>query len=287
MPVSPLTTSSMLPPAGRRRQLLRSRRLRNGRRNGGITAAQVYRPRRRLGLSVPGLRPVFVNASARGSPASPASPTRHRRSPERRSPSARPKASMSSCPRLTAGPSSHGLFFQARRDGRIMFVFPWHDCTLVGFTDTISEATRPTSAPSRPIRLLLGEALRPAPPLPGVGPPLPVAVLTAFAGVRPLLAPTNATPPPAPARSVRQSAATSCASPAGNTPPTGRLRRMPPTTLFRLLGRRPPPCLTARTAIPYYRPPPAGEAAWPTCRRCTPVTSSKHAAEEWASPWKT
>ena len=36
-------------------------------------------------------------------------------------------------PRLT---QTHGIFFQARGDGRMMFVLPWNDCTLVGTTDT-------------------------------------------------------------------------------------------------------------------------------------------------------
>lgn len=36
-------------------------------------------------------------------------------------------------PRLA---QSHAITFQSRRDGRIMFVLPWDDCSLVGTTDT-------------------------------------------------------------------------------------------------------------------------------------------------------
>lgn len=36
-------------------------------------------------------------------------------------------------PRLA---QSHAITFQSRRDGRIMFVLPWEDCSLVGTTDT-------------------------------------------------------------------------------------------------------------------------------------------------------
>src|SRR5205823_185719 len=30
----------------------------------------------------------------------------------------------------------HAIAFQAKRDGRIMFVLPWNDCSIVGTTDT-------------------------------------------------------------------------------------------------------------------------------------------------------
>ena len=36
-------------------------------------------------------------------------------------------------PRVTR---AHAICFQARRDGRIMFVLPWNDCSIVGTTDT-------------------------------------------------------------------------------------------------------------------------------------------------------
>ena len=59
-------------------------------------------------------------------------------------------------PRLT---QSHAIFFQGRRDSRMMFVLPWNDCTMVGTTDTDFQGD-PADARANPadIEYLLHEA---------------------------------------------------------------------------------------------------------------------------------
>ena len=80
---------------------------------------------------------------------------------------------------------SHAITFQARRDGRILFVIPWGDCSLVGTTDT-DWIGNPADAraTSGDVEYLLTEVRRlfPAAENP----------ITTFAGVRPLLRSTAA-----------------------------------------------------------------------------------------------
>lgn len=81
-------------------------------------------------------------------------------------------------PRVTAG---HGIFFQARSDGRLLFVLPWGDCSLVGTTDTDFSGD-PTTARVEPadVDYLLRE-------LRWILPDAPTDIITTFAGVRALL----------------------------------------------------------------------------------------------------
>ena len=74
----------------------------------------------------------------------------------------------------------HAITFQARQDGRIMFVIPWGDCSLVGTTET-DWTGDPGAARATPadVEYLLAEARRLF--------PITGNVLTTFAGVRPLL----------------------------------------------------------------------------------------------------
>ena len=76
-----------------------------------------------------------------------------------------------------------------------MFILPWHDCTLVGTTDTDFRGD-PADARPEPtdIDYLLGEARSLLPHSPATIGLSPAAVLTAFAGVRPLLASDQSDP---------------------------------------------------------------------------------------------
>jgi len=156
-------------------------------------------------------------------------------------------------PGLTQG---HGVFFQSRQDRRMIFVIPWLDCTLVGTTDTdfpgAPELVHPAEAD---IHYLLERARA---VLPGCAVERG-AVLTAFAGVRPLLGSVQAAPS---ARSrehklVRQGQ--NLLTIAGGKYTTFRaIAAQGVDGAFAMLGRRPPPCRTAREPIPDRTPAPGG-----------------------------
>lgn len=75
---------------------------------------------------------------------------------------------------------THAITFQARQDGRILFVIPWDNCSLVGTTDT-DWTGNPADARALPadVEYLLTEVRR---LFPAAGP-----VITTFTGVRALL----------------------------------------------------------------------------------------------------
>jgi glycerol-3-phosphate dehydrogenase len=78
----------------------------------------------------------------------------------------------------------HGVFFQSPTDGRMMFLLPWYDSSLLGTTDT-DFAADPSRANAEPadVEYLIAaaNALLPEAHL------QPGDVITTFAGVRPLL----------------------------------------------------------------------------------------------------
>ena len=75
---------------------------------------------------------------------------------------------------------SHAITFQAHCDGRILFVIPWGDCSLVGTTDTDWTGNPADArATATDVEYLLDEVRRLFPAV--------EAPLTTFAGVRPLL----------------------------------------------------------------------------------------------------
>ena len=91
-------------------------------------------------------------------------------------------------PRLTQG---NGIFWQAR-DGRLVFVVPWLDCTILGATDTdYTGDAGDVHADAGDVDYLLTELRRAMPDVAADE----SAIITSFAGVRPLLhsagAPTN------------------------------------------------------------------------------------------------
>jgi glycerol-3-phosphate dehydrogenase len=160
-------------------------------------------------------------------------------------------------PRLTR---DHAIAFQAERDGRIMFLLPWHDCTLVGTTDTDYRGS-PDDVRATPadVAYLLAEVRRLVP-----GSAVTESdVITAFAGLRPLLKADAAHSNAPSARSrehrlVRQGA--NLLTVAGGKYTTYRAIAAEVTDeVYRLLGdRHPPACRTADTPIPDPRPDPAG-----------------------------
>lgn len=152
---------------------------------------------------------------------------------------------------------SHGIFFQNRPDGRMIFVLPWNGCTLVGTTDTdFTGDPSDVHATSADASYLL-EATRSI--LPGSD-VTKADVITTFAGVRPLLRSADADPS---ARSrdhriVRQNE--NMLSVAGGKYTTFRLiAQQVVDEVYRLLGSRPPRCRTATTPLPDPRTPAAGE----------------------------
>ncbi len=81
---------------------------------------------------------------------------------------------------LLAHRSERGIFWQAR-DGRLVFVVPWFDCTILGATDTdFTGDAAEAHADECDREYLLSEFSR---TFPGIQP----EVITTFAGVRPLL----------------------------------------------------------------------------------------------------
>ncbi len=81
----------------------------------------------------------------------------------------------------------HALIFQARRDGRVLFILPWGDGTILGTTDTdFADDPGHARAEAQDVEYLLAETRR---LLPGRSP----EIITSFAGVRALL-PSEAAP---------------------------------------------------------------------------------------------
>src|SRR6266513_1068034 len=92
-------------------------------------------------------------------------------------------------PKLTQG--DRAITFQAKRDGRIMFIMPWNGCTLVGTTDTDFKGDpNEVRADGEDIDYLLSEVR-------GMLPEANVDysdIITTFAGLRPLLGTDEANP---------------------------------------------------------------------------------------------
>ena len=92
-------------------------------------------------------------------------------------------------PKLT---EHHAIAFQAKRDGRIMFVLPWNDCSIVGTTDTdFGGSPDDVRAEAADIEYIMNEvhALFPATSVDYAD------IITTFAGLRPLLHSGNGSKP--------------------------------------------------------------------------------------------
>ncbi len=94
-------------------------------------------------------------------------------------------------PKLT---ENHAVAFQAKRDGRIMFVLPWNDCSIVGTTDTDFDGSPDeVCADAADIEYIMSEVH-------ALFPQVRVdyaEIITTFAGLRPLLHNGNGSKPSA------------------------------------------------------------------------------------------
>ena len=157
-------------------------------------------------------------------------------------------------PRLT---QDHAIAFQARRDGRMLFVLPWGDYSLVGTTDTEFHGDANSARVERAdIEYLLDEvrALFPEAPLSEAD------VATTFTGVRSLLAADGAAPS---ARSrehrvVRHGR--NLLSIVGGKYTTYRaIAQETVDAAVTILNVTAQPCRTAEVLLPNHRPEPTGE----------------------------
>jgi glycerol-3-phosphate dehydrogenase len=157
-------------------------------------------------------------------------------------------------PRLTR---QHGLFFEGRRDGRMMFVIPWlDDCTLLGTTDTDFPGD-PTHIHADPVDVayLLREINELLPHRAIVK----KDILTTFSGVRPLLRAPQDNPSDRPREHRIARHGENLLSVAGGKYTTYRaVADQVVERVYRVLGKRAPRCLTADTPLPDHRPPQHG-----------------------------
>ena len=157
-------------------------------------------------------------------------------------------------PRLT---ERHAVVFPARRDGRILFVIPWGDCSLVGTTDTdFRDDPGVVRTERADVEYLLSEVR-------ALFPDVSVSesdIVTTTAGVRALLRSDAGTPS---ARSrehrvVRQGR--NLLSIAGGKYTTYRLiAAQTVDAALEILNAKAAPCRTAEVPLPNRRPAPTGE----------------------------
>ena len=176
-------------------------------------------------------------------------------------------------PRLT---QEHAIAFQARRDGRILFVLPWGDYSLVGTTDTEFQGDADQARAERvDIEYLLTEvrALFPEAQL------SEAEVATTFTGVRSLLA-SNAASPSARSREHRVVRhGRNVLSLVGGKYTTYRaIAQETVDAAFRILTVTAPPCRTAEVPLPNQRPAPTGEKISDSPTVC--VSDIAHACEQ-------
>jgi len=157
-------------------------------------------------------------------------------------------------PQLT---QKYALAFQARSDGRVLFVLPWGDCSIVGTTDTDFDGD-PASVRVEPadIEYLLAEVNT---LLPGKA-VTPADIITTFAGVRALLRSDHAAPSARSREHRIARAGQNLVHIAGGKYTTYRLIARDAVNLAeRILDRRPSACRTGDTPLRSHRPPPTGD----------------------------
>jgi glycerol-3-phosphate dehydrogenase len=156
-------------------------------------------------------------------------------------------------PRIT---QETGIFFQARRDGRMLFVIPWGDYSLVGTTDTdFSGGPDDVYAGPADIQYLFSE-LRLLMPEAKIS---ESDIVTTFAGVRPLLHSDLSNPSQRSRehRIVRQGQ--NLLSIAGGKYTTYRaIAEQAVDEIYSICGAQPVRCRTAETPLPEHRPQPSG-----------------------------
>lgn len=157
-------------------------------------------------------------------------------------------------PKLT---QEHAITFQAKSDGRILFILPWGDCSLLGTTDT-NFTGDPATVNAEPgdIAYLLSElhAL-----MPGVGIGYS-DIITTFAGVRALLRKDDRSPSARSREHVIVQHGRNLLTIAGGKYTTYRaIAEQVVDRTYKMLGEHRAPCRTAKTPLPQHRPQPSGE----------------------------
>jgi glycerol-3-phosphate dehydrogenase len=157
-------------------------------------------------------------------------------------------------PRLT---QEHAIAFQARADGRVLFVMPWGDCSLVGTTDTDWRGD-PADVRADPadIEYLLRE-------IQSLFPQRNISesdIITTFAGVRSLLHSETANPSARSREHQITQLGQNLLSIAGGKYTTYRaIATSVVDQVYGILGSRTAPCRTAETLLPQHRPLSSGE----------------------------
>jgi glycerol-3-phosphate dehydrogenase len=155
-------------------------------------------------------------------------------------------------PRLT---NEHAITFQSRRDGRILFVIPWGESSVVGTTDTDWRGDEPRATPED-IEYLLAEIRTLFPDRAFNA----ADIITTFAGVRALLRSELRNPSQRSREHLIARQGSNLISVAGGKYTTYRLIAQQAVDLaYEVLASRPDPCRTAETPLLPHRPTPAGE----------------------------
>ena len=157
-------------------------------------------------------------------------------------------------PRLT---KQHAIAFQSRRDGRIMFIIPWGDCSIVGTTDTDwrGDAGDVRAEPAD-VEYLLEEVRSILPECSAKS----SDVITTFAGVRALMRSDESNPSSRlrEHRVVQQGG--NLLSIVGGKYTTHRaIAEEVVDGIYGFLGQPCAPCCTATTPLPQNRPAPSGQ----------------------------
>lgn len=151
----------------------------------------------------------------------------------------------------------HGIYFQSKGDGRMIFLVPWDDACLLGTTDTDFRRD-PAEAQAEPadVTYLLSQ-------LNSIMPDVRLSeqdIITSFAGVRALIRSDSRRPSSRSREEIIAQQGDNLLNVAGGKYTTFRaiadrtLRRV-----YSLLNRRPPPCETDTTPLTDRRPKPSGQ----------------------------
>jgi glycerol-3-phosphate dehydrogenase len=146
----------------------------------------------------------------------------------------------------------HGIYFQSKRDQRMIFLLPWGDDSLLGTTDTaFTQSADDVRAEMEDVDYLL-EQLRELAPLRAIE---ANDIITSFAGVRALIRSEQRRPSRRSREERIVAAGENLLTVAGGKYTTFRaISDKVVQRVSRLLGQRPARCLTAETPLADHRP---------------------------------
>lgn len=150
----------------------------------------------------------------------------------------------------------HGIYFQSDGDGRMIFLVPWDDASLLGTTDTdYSDDPGKAQADADDVDYLLGQ-------LHSIMPDAGISrsdIIASFAGVRALVRSDSRRPSSRSREEKIVQQGDNLLHVAGGKYTTFRaVADKVLRSVYRLLGRRPDRCRTADTGLPDLRPPTCG-----------------------------